>query len=139
MLLLPVESGRRLAGRSSLRLSASVAVGVGRVGALAHVAFVDAALPPAGLARRCGRIGDERERGGREHERGNEDFRGLGKHGHLLRVAMPRRPGGACRYSAPPATITMMWCIVIFARERVRGSLLSCPTEARSSPQPGTR
>src|SRR5262249_39022926 len=69
---------------------------VGGVVALPHVAFA-ADLPPA-PGRTRGRIGDERERRTGEHERDDEDFGGLGKHDRLLRLAMRRRPEGACNY-----------------------------------------
>src|SRR5712691_12030139 len=107
-------AGRRPAVRCSKAPRASEAVGVGRVVTFAHVAVVAAALRPAGLTGASGRIGDERERRGSEHDCGDEDFRGLGKHGYLLRVAMPRRLRGACRYFrwrrvCMLAAITMAW------------------------------
>src|SRR5215470_13030493 len=131
------EGRERPAARPAVRCVnrrlASETVGVGGVVTVLHVAL--AALPPA-LSRARGRVGNERQRSTGKHERSDEDFRGLCKHGHLLRVAMPRRPAPArdyfrarcvCIFSA----ITMAWrfCDIPFANAPARRYRLSVATE----------
>src|SRR5262249_51747835 len=84
------KNGWRVAGRSLPQASSiSVAVGVGGVVTLLHEAL--AALPAALVGARGG-IGEEAERRSGEHERSDENFRGLGKHGHLLRLRCREDP-----------------------------------------------